>query len=157
MPAGACLPVAVWLPSAVLRPGACCAAFRHILHARPLSHLSARLSGPGRMGPGRPREHIISQVASSLKHLQRTLFANSRTPLAPGLLIPPTHRRRRSRGCERDKKGEGPAGRERTQCPPAAAGGCATISASCSPIKLNRSQVFQTEDSFSQNHFLEST
>lgn len=146
--------VTVRLPSAALRAGACCAPFSHIFHARPFSHLSARLNGLGRMGPRHPHEHIISQVASSLKHLQCTLFANSRTPLSTGLLIPPTQRGRRSRGCEREKKGEGAGGRERTQCQPAAASGCATISASCSPIKLNRSQVFQTDDAFNKTTFL---
>lgn len=37
--------------------------------------------GLRRMSPPRPHAHIISQVASSLQHLQCRLFANSRTPL----------------------------------------------------------------------------
>lgn len=80
--------------------------------------------GQGRMGPQHPHEHIISQVASSLKHLQCMLFANSRTPLSTGFLIPQTHRGRRSQGCESEKKSERAGEREPHNIspgPPAAA------------------------------------
>ena len=41
-------------------------------------------------------------------------------------------------------------GAERAPCPPP----LATVSASCSPIKRNRAQVFQTEDAFNKTTFL---
>ena len=39
-------------PSAAPRPGARCVPFSHIFQARPFSHLSPRLNGPGRMALG---------------------------------------------------------------------------------------------------------
>lgn len=100
--------------------------------------------------PSHPQEHNLP--GSLLEAPPEHAVHEQQDTTLTGFLIPSTHREGGHRA-ERVKRKEKGAGEPEQHIVVPVLHGCAAISASCSPIKLNRSQVFQTEDAFNKTTF----